>query len=82
MPAEGDLLMTAADAVLTQWGTCNCRVYINVWMQDKSLTLSVSISASTSPAANSSPSLFFHEAMLPCKQHQACQPACTWTHTN
>lgn len=30
-------------------------------------TLSVSISASTSPAANSSPSLFFHEAMLPYK---------------
>ena len=49
--------------------------------EDKSLTLSVSISASTSPAANSSPSLFFHEAMLPCKQHQACQPACIWTHT-
>lgn len=29
-------------------------------------TLSVSISASTSPAANSSPSFFFQDAMFPC----------------
>ena len=35
------------------------------------LTLSVSISASTSPAANSSPSLFFQDAMLPCKGDEA-----------